>query len=1000
MATLPSGTVTLLFTDIEGSTPMWEQQPEATRVAVESHARELSALVERFGGQVFKSIGDGHCAAFPSIREALLVALEAQRALAGVQVGTTPLRVRMALHTGLLEPSGGDYLGPPVNRVARLLGLGHGGQVLLSGAAAELAADCLPGGAALQSLGTHRLRGLSRAEHVHQLLHPELAATFPPLKSDDEHPTNLPQQLNSFIGRQRELAEVTRLLEAHRHVTLTGMGGTGKTRLAMEVAAGLPHRFPDGIWLVELAPLNRPEQVPGAVAAAARLREVPGEPLEATLARELAPRRVLLLLDNCEHLVAACASLAAELLRAGGGLHLLATSREPLGIPGEHEWAVPCLALPEPPEDSPQTLATDSLPAGVLRSEAVRLFADRAGQVRPGFSLTPHNAAAVSRICRRLDGLPLAIELAAARVRVLSPEQIDLRLDDRFALLRGGPRTLAPRQQTLKALIDWSYELLTPAEAALLRRLSVFAGGFTLTAAEAVCPDEEDPLLPRTELLELLTRLVERSLVYSEDPAEDAVEPRYRLLETVRQYARERLHDECEESRLRERHLAYYRAEVRLASGRMEGATRGDALHWLDAERDNISAALETACCVGSEAHAGLDLCGHMWKYWYTRGRLREGRGCIAGMLALPGARRFTAEWAKARYGEAALAYAQHDLAAAETGMREALAVRRELGEPLGIAEALNGLGESLRSAGHATEARRCLEEALALLREARAAGVNGATWLYLLATNNLGNVLYSLGELAAAAERYQEVLRHAEAHGDAHTAALARGNLGLVARDREDLDLAEECHRAQLAWFTSLGDATGIRHARMHLGILEHWRGRLESAEEHYRAAIASARDSGDLGGLVDGLTGLGMIDALRGRPTAGEHLKEALRACRGLMDPRTVAAALTGVAEVFRGLGYLAEAARMRGAAEAAAQRGELSEVPYEARRAADLKAKLAAALGAEQLRDLLLAGAELAEEDALRHALAVLEQEQGAGSLSIRPADPSAELSGGPT
>ncbi|HZO88686.1 MAG TPA: adenylate/guanylate cyclase domain-containing protein, partial [Chthonomonadaceae bacterium] len=464
---MDSGTLTFLFTDIEGSTRLWEQHPEAMRSALARHDVLLQEAIEQHSGHVFKTIGDAFCAAFDAAPSALAAALSAQRALASEDwQAPIRLRVRMALHTGAAEARGGDYFGPPLNRVARMLAAGHGGQVLLSQAACDLLGDALPEGVSLRDLGRHRLRDLQQSEHLYQLLHPNLPADFPPLRSLEAFAHNLPVQLTSFIGREKEMEEIKRLLSTAHLLTLTGSGGCGKTRLALQVAADRVEEYADGVWLVELAAIADLGLVPQTVAVALGVSEEPNRPLGETLANYLRPKSLLLVLDNCEHLLTACAQLADTLLRTCPKVRILASSREGLGLLGEALYHVPSLSLPD--EKRLPTLEQLS------QYEAVRLFVERAVLSRPDFAVTAQNAASVVQICSRLDGIPLAIELAAARARALAVEQLAQRLDDRFRLLTGGSRTALPRQQTLRALIDWSYDLLSEAERTLLRRLSVF----------------------------------------------------------------------------------------------------------------------------------------------------------------------------------------------------------------------------------------------------------------------------------------------------------------------------------------------------------------------------------------------------------------------------------------------------------------------------------------------------------------------------------------------
>ena len=541
----PSGTVTFLFTDIEGSTPLWEKMPEAMQASVRQHHAILRQSIESNRGQVFQVVGDAFQAAFRLTSDGLRAALAAQRALQDAHWGPTgPLKVRMGLHTGSAELDGGPdapyQVGHTLNRVARVMSAGYGGQILLSQEAANLVERELPGGVSLIDLGLHQMKGMQRTEHLYQMVSPDLPHHFPPLPTGLAHPHNLPTQLTSFIGREKELAALQELflIQEARLVTLTGSGGTGKTRLSIKAAERLLERFPQGVWLVELAPISDPLLIPRAVAETLGVREDTSGSLIQAIARTIHNRQMLLILDNCEHVVSEAAALADFLLHHCPQLHILASSREILGVEGEIPFRVPSLSLPK-----------GKLPVKDLAQyEAVRLFVERARLTSPSFILTDSNAALVAQICQRLDGIPLALELAAARVRMLSLDQIAARLDHAFHLLTGGSRSALPRQQTLRALIDWSYNLLSEPERLLLQRLSVFAGGWTLEAAEKVCADQT--LLPTEQILDLLGQLIDKSLVQLEmEQAESAPqqsepgseEPRCRMLETVRQYAHERL---------------------------------------------------------------------------------------------------------------------------------------------------------------------------------------------------------------------------------------------------------------------------------------------------------------------------------------------------------------------------------------------------------------------------------------------------------------------------
>jgi len=591
---IPSGTVTLLFTDIEGSTRLWEAEPGRMAQALRTHDALVRSAIEEAGGYVFKTIGDAFCASFWTAESGVAAALAAQRALSRPDWPTRrPLRVRMGLHTGACEEREGDYFGPVVNRVARLEAVAHGGQVVLSGATAELVAQSLADGISLRDLGLHRLKDLGRAEHVFQLDAPFLAAEFPPLASLDnpELPNNLPSVVNAFVGRERELAEVHELVRSARLVTLTGAGGSGKTRLALQVAAELLDSTADGVWFIELAPVTDGGQLPAAVAAVLGLPDQTGPDLSDAVVAALSEQQSLILLDNCEHLIEAAAKFSEQLIRHCPRLRILATSREPLGIDGERVYRVPSLSLP--PADA-ETVAD------VEGSDAGRLFAERARLHDPGFTLDEQSAALVATLCRRLDGIPLALELAAARLSSMSLRQITERLDQRFRLLTGGSRSAMPRQQTLQATVDWSFGLLTAPERDMLTRLSVFAGGFDLQAAEAVCsPGSASGAssvsgsggTDQIEILDQLGSLVDKSLVVADRTAESI---RYRLLETIRQYAAQELRrtaGDTDVRQVKDQHAAYFLALAQTARPALTGHGQARWLRRLDPEWDNLRAA-------------------------------------------------------------------------------------------------------------------------------------------------------------------------------------------------------------------------------------------------------------------------------------------------------------------------------------------------------------------------------------------------------------------------
>jgi predicted ATPase/class 3 adenylate cyclase len=777
MPVLPTGTVTFLFTDIQGSTNLWEEHPDAMRLALARHDALLRKAVEDNEGVVFKTIGDAFCAAFATALEALRAALSAQQRF-HAEVWPEPiiLKVRMALHTGAAEARDNDYFGQPLNRVARLLSAGYGGQTLLSQVTYDLVRDTLPPLTSLQDLGEHRLKDLARSEHFFQLNHPDLPHEFPPLKSLDNltMPNNLPQQVTSFIGREKEIAGVQEALAKSRLLTLTGTGGSGKSRLALQAAADLLENYPDGVWLVELAPLADPLLVAQTLANVLGVKEETGKPILTTLAEYLKVKKLLLLLDNCEHVLDAGARLADGLIRSCPTVQILATSREGLGIAGETTYRVPSLSLPDPK----QTQTAESL----SQFEAVQLFIARALQTQPHFAVTNQNAPALASICHRLDGIPLAIELAAARARSLSVEDINSKLDQRFRLLTGGSRTALPRQQTLRSLIDWSYDLLSTAEKTLLCRLSVFAGGWTLEAAEAVCSGGE---VEAWETLDFLTSLYDKSLVVAEP---SGTTTRYRMLETVRQYARDRLLESGDGAVYRDQHLAFFEAFAEETEPLINSPQMRDLMDRLEAELDNFRAALEWSSDSPKHAESGLRLALGMGKFMLGRAHWNEiGKHLSRAMESSEGVE----PGLRARGLNELSYHAMHrpDFVTAHRMLEESLEIRQALKDRPGIAQSLNALGTLATNQKDYGSAQQYYEASLVIQREL------GNRRGIAAALNNLGNIANYQGEPATSRPYHEESLEIARAMCDPFGIYINLLNLGEVNF------IAKEYHAAGVMW-------------------------------------------------------------------------------------------------------------------------------------------------------------------------------------------------------
>jgi predicted ATPase/class 3 adenylate cyclase len=829
MPNLPSGTVTFLFSDIQGSTKLWEKYPDAMRHALARHDALIRQSIEAHGGYIFKTVGDGFCAAFDIATDAVAAALSAQHAFFTEAWGETgPLHIRIALHTGTAKEHDGEYFGPTLNRVARLLSTGHGGQTILSPTTTELVRDQLPGGVVLRDLGKHRLRDLDRPEHIFQIVTPHLPADFPPLKSLEDLPNNLPAQLTNFIGREREMAEIKRLLTETRLLTLTGAGGFGKTRLSMQVAADLLDAFADGVWLVELAPLFDSTLVPQTVASTLGLREEPGHSLLGILTNYLRAKNLLLILDNCEHLIGACAQLAEALLRACPNLRILTTSREALGIAGESVWIVPSLSLPD---RWYQPSTGSDIVSAITQYEAVRLFIDRAISVLPTFTVTNQNAPAVAQICHRLDGIPLAIELAAARVKVLSVEQIASRLDDRFHLLTGGSRTALPRQQTLQAAIDWSYNLLSEAEQVLLSRLSVFAGGWTLEAAEAVCAGES---VKESEVMDLLSRLVYKSLVIAE---ELSGEKRYRFLETIRQYSRDKFVKSGEEENIRNRHLDFFLGLAERSEPRLLRKEQIVWLEQLEMNHDNLRGALEWSQTEG-DIKKGLRLAGALWRFWEVRSYLSEGRERLKTILGRAEALRLgdTVEYAKALNTAGRLAWAQGDYASGQPYFEKYSTISKRLGDRLGVAFALSGLGTLAWSRGDYESAYPYYEECLTIGKELGAEG----KWIAADALTGLGIVAISRSDYESARSLFDESLIIFRELGDKWSIGILLWWVGNVSTAQSNYIKAHSLYKEAVTNAIEVGNKWGIPYALEALGELAIVEGRMEEAARFFGATEA----------------------------------------------------------------------------------------------------------------------------------------------------------------
>jgi predicted ATPase/class 3 adenylate cyclase len=906
----PSGTVTFAFTDIEGSTQRWDRDPAAMRTALRRHDALVRAAIAGCGGHIFKTIGDAFCAAFSRPEDAIAAMVEAQRALGAEDFSAIGgMRIRAAIHTGTTDERDGDYFGPAVNRVARLLSVAHGGQVVVSGTTVALIEGALPSHATLRDLGEHRLKDLTRPERVYQLLAPDLPADFPPLRSLDARRNNLPVAVTSLVGRDAEIAEIRALLGAHRLVTVVGSGGIGKTRATLGVGADLLETATDGVWFVELAPLSNAEYLPTTVAQAlGATLPAEGDTVE-NLVQLLENASAILIFDNCEHLVESTARLLSILLRRCQKLKLLASSRQALGIAGEALYRMQSLAIPD------SAAAKGFTQADVPHYASTELFAERARAADRRFTVTTDNAPAIADICRRLDGIPLAIELAAARVKMLSPQQLRERLDERFRVLAGGSRDALPRQQTLRALIDWSYDLLDERERALFRRLAIFANGFTLAGAAAVGSAGD---LDELESFDLLASLVDKSLVLAEP---DGATLRYRLLESTRAYAREKLVAANELESAAARHLHFLRDYF--IDVRSTETSKPDVA--LAAELEDVRAALDWSL-TGAEIRVGAELMERIWGSWGVIGLYVEGMLRVEAFLAA--------------------------LPEEEPRLRARLWVV---------------LAALAANSGRSTQAAEYSANAIAAAR----LSADEETLVEALAAFAWSSARVGKIEVAEAALAEAAAMPVASARGRRQLLE----SQSVVSAVRGDLDSAARALEQLLREYRDLGDQALEFAMSLNLAELEHERGRTPRAIAIVDEALPALRSNPDRNGVVQMFANLaGYRAAVDDLPGACAAAREAIAEFAG----RETGVAFVPVAVEHLALalalsGELARAAMLAGYAEGAIVRHgyerEFTERTSHNRLVAVLRERLAPA----ELERAFTDGANLAAQDAVALALA---------------------------
>jgi predicted ATPase/class 3 adenylate cyclase len=930
-------TLTFLFTDIEGSTAVLRRVGDGVyaQILADHHALIRSVLAAHDGREL-NTLGDGFFAAFPSPRECAAAVLNMQQALdAHAWPGGERVRVRMGVHTGEASqtPATG-VLGLDVHRAARIAAVAYGGQIVLSETAAALMRDVLPDGAALRDLGAHRLKDLGRAEQLFQLSGPGLTPDFPPLRSlgNPALPNNLPVQPSKFVGRSRELSEVRALAESARLVTLTGAGGCGKTRLALQTAAELLDGSGDGVWLTELAAVTDEAAVPSAVAAALGI-PVPGQAVAEALLGALVPQDALIVLDNCEHLIGACAKLADAILRRCPRVHLLATSREPLGIGGEVIYRVPSLSVPDSlsatlPEELLSSVSAALLDAGdsdllaARTSDAVALFVDRAAEQGVTLAIDARTAPLLVSICRRLDGMPLAIELAAARLRSLSLSELHNRLDQRFRLLTGGSRAAMARQQTLRAAVDWSYSLLGPAEQRLLRRLSVLAESFDVRAAEAVCGfGEIDPF----DVAELLGSLVDKSLVQAEQAGETL---RYRLLETIRQFAAERLIEDVagleEAEAVRSAHCEHFLAVAERVAANLAGPDQAAWMRRLCADDANLRRAVDYAVAAPDRTPHALRFFVALRRYWMSPQREEDALALMQPVLARP------------------------DAGADPALLGRALITAIAAGRP-NMAAMVRRFGEQ------AVEIGRRLDD----------------EWLLTEALGMLSGTFYFTGEAEKGLPYGEESVERARRLGDDVLLGTCLMGLMLCLADDTDPARSDAVFAEGIACTLRSGDRLVEYILRNNNGVRALLHGDLRTARTEFEAAARSELASVHGRHLIG--VNLGWVQRLEGDLDAAQAtFVEALRVSRRIGDRAGVAYSTLGLACLASDLGEQLRASQLHGAAQAALERcGEEWQAPERGYREANID-RLRDALGAAEFDLGYTDGIALSFDDAFRLAM----------------------------
>lgn len=838
--------------------------------------------MESNNGFVFEIVGDAFCCAFENAEDAVKAAVDAQLNLANEKWEDVRIKTRIGIHSGNAEWNGTRYMGYiTLARAARVMSSGHGEQIIISDTAYELTKNKFYAvkekNTSFRDLGERRMKDVVQPIRLFQIMYPGLREEFPPLKTLEARPNNLPVQLTNFIGREEEMKQVKDLLKQTHLLTLTGSGGAGKTRLAMQVAADVIDDFANGVWFIELASLFEPDLLPQTIMKVFGLKEEPNRGLENTLFDYLKDKEILIILDNCEHLIDKCAFLAEKLLSISPKLKIIVTSRELLHCSGEQTHRIASLDTPDPEDKlSPEKLS---------QYEAVRLFIERALAVNINFRVNKDNAPALAQICHQLDGIPLAIELAAARIKVLPLEKINERLDDRFKLLTGGKRTALPRQQTLRALIDWSFDLLSEEEKIIWRRLSVFTGGWTLEAAEEVCSDEK---IDKAEILEFLNQLTEKSIIIYNEEKE-----RFVMLETIRQYGKDKIREANEYEKISDKHLRFYLELAETRSRKLRGSETESMLKVLDIEIGNLETGLKRSI-EGNHNEEGLRFAAAMGMYWQIRGYISDGIHWLESIL-LKNPETNNSIYCKVICQMGNFARLKGDVDKARKLLDDSLQIRRKLGDKVGINDSLIRLGILEYDQGRYEQANELYEEGLGIYREL------GNKFGIAVILNNLGNVYSNQGEYSKASALYEESLATRRETGDKIGIAICLNNLGIIAYEQGEYKKSTDLLQESLQLRHQIGNKEGIAITLMNLGNVAYYQGEYASASEFYNESLNISREIGDKSCIVDSLYDLGKVSLEQeDLEQASKLFMESLAISREIKAQSQIAVSLYGLGRI----------------------------------------------------------------------------------------------------